>query len=140
MKFAVLVITLMFAHTTLADGEAEAKYREGVMKAIGGHMSSMGAILRGRVHSDEFGLHANAMADLAKVAPGVFPAGSGGPKTEALPAIWEKPAEFSAAMDKFVSAANGIADAANNGGQIGPAMQALGQSCKGCHDNFRAEN
>jgi len=22
--------------------------------------------------------------------------------------------------------------------QVGPAMQALGQSCKGCHDDYRA--
>jgi cytochrome c556 len=42
-------------------------------------------------------------------------------------------------MDQFVAAANQMAVAAESGdmGQVGPAMQALGKSCKGCHDDYR---
>lgn len=78
-----------------------------------------------------------------KVA-GWFPAGSGpadGIKTDALQAIWEKPAEFKAETDKFVAEAakfHALAQAGNLPA-IGEGMKALGGSCKSCHDKFRAE-
>jgi cytochrome c556 len=73
---------------------------------------------------------------------GWFPAGSGpddGIKTDALQAVWEKPAEFKAAADQFVAEAAKFDAAAKAGdlAAIGAAMQALGGSCKGCHDKFR---
>jgi cytochrome c556 len=96
-----------------------------------------------------------ATPDLAKIqtaaatingfAPKVeswFPAGSGpadGIKTEALQAIWEKPAEFKAEIDKFVAEAAKFQAIAQAGdvAAIGEGMKALGGSCKSCHDKFR---
>ncbi len=137
-----IVLTLAFTSAVFADGEADFKYRQGVMRTIGGQMTSMAAILRGKVHMENFKIHAHGMAELATIAPHLFPAGSGVDKSEALPAIWDNPDEFKAAMDKFVEAANGISAAADseNPGDIGPAIQALGKACKGCHDNFREEH
>ena len=91
---------------------------------------------------ENLAVHSKGMADLAKIVPNVFPEGSGVAKSEALPEIWENPGDFKAAIDKFVEAANNISAAANDGdaAAIGPAMNALGQSCKGCHDNFREEH
>jgi cytochrome c556 len=143
MKTIVAVVfTMLVCPMVLADGEAEFKYRQGVMRTVGGHMSSLSAILRGQVYSDNLGFHAKGMADLAKIVPNVFPKGSGVAKSEALPEIWENPDDFKAAIDKFVEAANGMSAAANDGDKvaIGPAMNALGQACKGCHDNFREEH
>ena len=141
-SIVAVVITMLVCPVVLADGEAEFKYRQGVMRTVGGHMSSMSGILRGQVHVKNLGLHAKGMADLATIVPNVFPAGSGVAKSEALPEIWENPDDFKAALDKFVEAANNISAAANGGdaAAIGPAMNALGQSCKGCHDNFREEH
>jgi cytochrome c556 len=86
-----------------------------------------------------------AAATINGFAPQVanwFPAGSGpadGIKTDALQAVWEKPAEFKAAADRFVAEAARFDAAAKTGdlAAIGAAMQALGASCKGCHDKFR---
>ena len=48
MKKGWLVVMLAaLSASAWADGEAEYKYREGIMKSAGGHMSSMVAILRG---------------------------------------------------------------------------------------------
>lgn len=71
-----------------------------------------------------------------------FPAGSGpqdGVKTEALAAVWQKPDEFRAANAKFQAEAANFATAAAGGDAavIGKAAQALGATCKGCHDKFR---
>ncbi len=137
----VALMLALFGHGVFADGEAEYKYREGVMRTVGGHMSSMVAILRGRVHMDDLAFHARGMADMARIVPRVFPEGSGVAKSEALPDIWEKPDEFRQAVDRFVKAANGMSEAAGSGDMsaIGPAIDALGKSCKNCHDHFREE-
>ena len=136
-----VISMLMVTMPAMADPEAEVKYRRDVMKAIGGLMGSMGGILRNRIHSEDLAVHANAMASLSKVAPGVFAEGTLTDKSNALPSVWEEPEAFSEAMMKFVEAADGMAAAANSGdmAQIGPAIQALGGSCKGCHDDFKKE-
>ena len=141
-SIVVIIVGMLMSSAAVADGEAEYKYREGVMKTVGGHMSSLAGILRGNVHMDDLKFHANGIAGLANIVPNVFPKGSGTSKSEALPAIWSNADEFKMAMDKFVKAANGIAKAADSGemSQIGPAMKSLGQSCKGCHDDFREEH
>lgn len=139
--FAIAIL-LLASQSSFADAEGEIKYRQGVMGAVGGHMSAMAAILRNQVHFDQFRLHADAMADLADVVPHVFPEGSGDGKTEALPEIWEEPEDFESRLDDFVKAARGISAAAETGemSEIGPAIDALGKSCKGCHDNYREEH
>jgi cytochrome c556 len=141
-KLVFGIFVVFFSQWLFADAAGEIKYRQGVMKVVGGHMASMGAVLRGRVHMSNLQMHAQGMADIAKIVPEVFPAGSGDGKTEALPAIWEKPDEFKAGLDKFVKAANEMAVAAGSGDMqaIGPAIKALGGSCKGCHDDFKEEH
>lgn len=141
IKFVLACLIFLQAPLALADAEGQINYRQGVYKSVGGHMSSIMAILRQGVYGDNLAFHANAMKDLAGVAPTVFPEGSDVGKTDALAAIWEEPEEFQAAMDKFVTAANGFAAAAESGDrkQIGGAIQALGGSCKGCHDNYKAD-
>ncbi len=71
-----------------------------------------------------------------------FPAGSGpadGIKTDALQAIWEKPAEFKAETVKFATEAAKFQTLAQAGdvAAIGAGMKALGGTCKSCHDKFR---
>lgn len=73
---------------------------------------------------------------------GLFPKGSGkesGEKTEALPAIWDKPAEFKAAADRLATAAGKLKAAADarDAAAAKLAMGEIGGACKGCHDTFR---
>ena len=137
----VMVAGLLASQAAFADAEADINYRTAVMTSVGGHMKAIGTILRGGVHGEDLGFHAHALADLTKIVPEIFPAGSGEGKTEALPAIWQKPDDFKLAVHKFVDAANGLAEAVDSGdkAQIGPAASALGKACKNCHDNFRKE-
>jgi cytochrome c556 len=53
--------------------------------------------------------------------------------------IWQKPAEFKAANDKFLAAVKGFqaAAATNDLAKMQAAAGALGGTCKGCHDTFR---
>jgi cytochrome c556 len=124
-----------------ADGAVEVQYRQAVMKSIGGHMASMGTILKNQVHMEDLVMHARGLAGLADIAPEVFPEGSDTEKSKALPAVWENPEAFSKALGRLNDAAEGMATAAatEDMSEIGPAIQALGGSCKGCHDDFKAE-
>ena len=132
---------LGLGQAVLADGQVEAEYRQSVMKSIGGHMASMGLILKNQVHMDDLVLHARGLAGLADIAPEVFPAESNVEKSKALPAVWKNPAEFSDAMDRLIASAEDmvVAAASEDMSEIGPAIQALGGACKGCHDDFKAE-
>ena len=119
-------------------------------KARHDNFEAMGRAMKGTF--DEFkkpapdlaAIRANA-AVLAKAAPkvkGYFPKGTGpeaGVKTEALPAIWEKPADFAAAADRLVGATKALQAAAATGdlGQIKAAAGGVGGACKNCHDTFR---
>lgn len=73
---------------------------------------------------------------------GFFPAGTGpdtGIKMEALPAIWQNPKGFTEAADRHVAAVRAL-NAAVAGGdmaRIRAAADAIGPTCKNCHDSFR---
>jgi len=85
---------------------------------------------------------AKVLATSAVKVMGHFPKGTGpesSRKTEALPAIWERPADFAAAADRLVDATKAFQLAATTGDitKIKPAAGAVGASCKNCHDSFR---
>ena len=133
-----LAVLLTLSSAQALAGEGDAEYREHTMDAIGGHMQAMVDILRQKVpHTAHLGLHADAIADLSSIADTLFPAGSEG--GDALPAIWEKPDDFAERLATFRSAADKLQTAVATDTDVGPAFQGLGQACKGCHDNYRAE-
>ena len=140
MRKQAAMAALALATLAVAASEGEVDYRQNAMKAVGGHMGAIADIMRGKVsHTGHLQTHANAMADMAAIAPALFPEGSAG--GDALPAIWEDAEDFKAKLDAFREAADGFKAAAGTGdmAQIGGALRSLGQSCKGCHDSYRAE-
>ena len=58
---------------------------------------------------------------------------------DALPAIWEKPAQFDAEREKFLAAVDDLNAKAQAGNleEIKVAYGNVGASCKSCHDAFR---
>jgi cytochrome c556 len=124
-------------------GPGDIAYRQGVMKAVGGHMGAMSTILKGQGgNMKDFAMHATAMAGLAHASQGAFPKDSSKMegKTEALDAIWDKPADFAKVNAAFVMHADKLAAAAKSGDKaaIGAAMGELGKNaCKACHTSFR---
>jgi cytochrome c556 len=133
---------LVLAAAGAAADKAAIKYRQDVMDAVGGTMGAIVALAKQEVsHADHLALHARNMATLASVAPAVFPAGSGDGDTKALPAIWTRQDVFKERLDAFVAAAQGF-DAVVASGDMsgfGAALNSLGQSCKSCHDDFKAK-
>lgn len=133
-----LAMAALPAALPTAAAEGDADYRHHVMEAVGGHMQSAADILRRKVsHDAHLGVHARALAELAEIAPLLFPEGSQG--GDALPAIWENGADFDGKMRAFQDAARAFRSAVAAGDGVAPAFQNLGQSCKSCHDSYRAD-
>ena len=88
-----------------------------------------------------------AAATIAQASQNVgtlFPPGSGpeAGKTHALPAVWEKPEDFAAKAHDFQQAATAF-DAAAKSGDVAATkarFEALGKTCKACHDGYRAKD
>lgn len=119
------------------------KYRQAVMKAIGGHTGSIAAVVKGEVaFGSHVAAHARGIKDMSLLVDDIFPPNStydDYDKTAALPAIWKEPAKFKQAVDNFKAAAAKLAQVAESGdqGAIAAGFGELGKSCGGCHKPFR---
>jgi cytochrome c556 len=124
-----------------AAKEPIVEYRQSVMQAIGGHTGALAKIIPGKVtFSDDAKAHVLALAALAKMAGEVFPPGSD-KETDALPAIWEKPADFTKAVSGFQAVMADLAKQADAAPKdMAPAFESVVKACKNCHDNFRKKS
>ena len=71
---------------------------------------------------------------------GLFPDGSAGPNSRALPAIWENKADFIAKAEAFGDAAARLKQLGDAGDTAGFAAQAavVQRGCAACHSLYRA--
>ncbi len=138
---AVAAIMLFVPPAPAQEEEGIIKHRQAVMKAVGGHMGAMAAILKGKVKfTGDLKTHARAMADLAGIAARVFPEGSDFGDTRALEDIWKKPEEFRKVLDAFKVESAKLARIADGGDvkAFGDQFKALGKNaCSTCHKAFR---
>ena len=76
-------------------------------------------------------------AAAAKITP-LFPPGSTHENSRAKPEIWTDWPKFESGAKLLETTAGALASAAKSGGDIPTAAQAMFNSCKNCHDRFRA--
>ncbi|NQV82698.1 MAG: cytochrome c [Rhodospirillales bacterium] len=142
-KTGVLIFVLLAFSglPVLAQEEGPIKHRQSVMKAVGGHMGAMAAILKGQVpFKGDLKAHANAMAALAKIAARAFPEGSDFGETRAKADIWSKPKEFATVVQAFITESAKLAKVAEGGDMaaFGAQFKAMGENaCGACHKAFR---
>lgn len=120
--------------------------RQAGFKKLGGAFKTMSDQLRSG--APDVSILQTAAASVPEITSGIetwFPAGSGpeaGVKTDALPAIWEKPEEFAEKVGNFKAAAAALAAAGQTGDvtAITAAFRTTGGTCKACHDTFRLDD
>ncbi len=79
--------------------------------------------------------------DAAKKMPALFPDNSKtGGDTAALPAIWEKKADFDAKFAKFGTDAKAAGDKVKDLDSLKAAMGEVGKNCGGCHNDYRKKS
>lgn len=149
----VLLAAIIGTSTLLASGNVAAqakpedviKFRQSVYTVIGWHVRPLGAMVKGQMPFDqaEFLRNADIVADMSKIAPHAFPAGSDkGATTRAKPEIWSDAAGFKKVMDNFQAEAGKLAEVAKTAtsvDQVRGQFGALGKACAACHDNYRSK-
>ncbi len=73
----------------------------------------------------------------AEQAPALFPPGSHQGKTAALPAIWERKADFDARSAKLAQDAKAAQARITDQAGLQAIIQTVGQNCGGCHELYR---
>ena len=139
--FAISALALVTS-AAFADPIAD---RQALMKANGKAMGVLVPIAKGEKPFDAAAVLAALQTlndDAQKLDVAVlFPAGSEtGGDTTASPKIWEDPAGFQAAVDKFkADAAAAVAAPPQDAAAVGAAVGALGKNCGTCHETFRVK-
>lgn len=148
MRKLILAAALAIPTATLAADPVEDTIaaRQGFYKLLGANMGVLAGMAKGEVEYDAAAAQTAAdnmgaltMYNVAHLyMPGTSSADSD--KSRALPKIWE---DFpgvqakGAAFGDAVKAMQAVAGAGKD--QMAGAMGALGGSCKGCHDTYRAK-
>lgn len=140
LRLAAIALGLTFAVTGAFAQAPEIAQRVDRMKAVGGAVGQIAPVIRNERPWDGAAMaqQAQAVAANLRAAKALFPAGSDA-NSRALPAVWERKAEFDAAMDRAAGIATELAQlaAANNEAGFRAAFPQLGQSCGACHTPFR---
>jgi len=148
-----LLVALIFGATTAAIAqqapkpEQIIKWRQSVYQVLAWNNGRIKASLDGTYNKDEVIRSANAIAALANSGLGaLYPAGTetgkGWHDTTVKPELFTDGAKAGEAAKKFITEANELAKVANTGDAAAVKVQfgKLGQTCKGCHDDFRKKD
>ncbi|WP_062207823.1 cytochrome c [Aureimonas sp. AU12] len=145
-----LALVLALALPAVALGTASAQntdviaQRQQLMKNNGKAAKAANALIKGETPFDAAAALQvfQVMNDDGKKFATLFPEDSKtGGKTEASPAIWEKPAEFKAANDKFIADTQAGIDAKPaDVDAFKAAFTKVAANCQSCHQQFRAKD
>jgi cytochrome c556 len=119
-------------------------YRQALFTLIGGNSGPLGQMAQGKMdyNGAEATKRAQNLAFLATMVADAFPDVSKTGDTKAKPEVWTNPTGFAAADKKLVDATAALVTALktdNSAASLKTAFGAVGQTCKGCHDDFRAK-
>lgn len=138
---ACIIAGLAPAEAAAQDPTPVMEYRQTIMNSLNAHRGALTAILNEDVpHEGHVLGHALSLQQLSVMASDIFPEGSHGDGSRALPDIWEDATGFGEALSAFQSAADALAEAARGGdvAAVGEAARGFGRTCGGCHRPFRA--
>lgn len=140
----LLLTALCCAALSPAFAADPIKARQDVFEQYKKTVGAMGKMVKGDTAFDqaEFAKLAAHMDELAQQPWQYFTPGSDKGKTDAKPEIWSKPAEFKAAADKHkaeVAKLKATAAKASGINDVKVQFGAMQQTCKACHDQFRAD-
>ncbi len=139
---AVLATTVMTP--AYADVKAIVAYRQGVMKAFGGHAQALKTIFADgeKQFSANALSHGEAILALSKSIPEMFPKGSESRKSAAKKEIWQNWDDFVARAKHLEQLAEGFVQAAKEGDEAAmkAAFQRMGkEGCSACHEKYRKD-
>lgn len=152
MSFRTTTIALATALAAAAapaiaqDFDRVVKARQGQFSLNAIHIGTLGAMAKGDIpyDADKAQTAADNLVAISRIDQAfLWPEGSDDGSiegTRALPVIWENTDDFLSKWQDFGAAAVEMQKVAANGrAALGPALGGLGDSCKACHEEYRAE-
>lgn len=136
---AILAVGATIAVAQGAGGKAAIEQRKAAMKAVAGANKGLGDMAKGDVPFDA----AKASAAFRTIeenfgkSKGLFPDDSKTGDTAALPAVWEKKADFQAKFDKAIADARSAGGASKDLASMQAQHKAFLSNCGGCHKDYR---
>jgi|SRR5690242_9621704 len=147
-KIVVLAALCFAAPAALAQApalkpETQVKLRQAAYDMMNYALGSLDAMVEGKrpYDKDEAGRLADLLAQTAQFPRRFFGEGTGEGKTRAKPEIWTHRADFDAKMDEMVTEAAKLPAAARGGNlaALKSQVNAVGDACDQCHDNYRVK-
>ena len=148
----VVSIALFTASSVFAEDDGPhdkaIKARQALMQLYSFNLGILGGMAKGDIDYDADAATAaadNLLSAVSMNQSAMWPAGShsedaANRKNRALEAIWTTYPKITEKSKAMVTAATDMQAAAGNGlDALKGAMGGAGKSCKGCHDDFRAE-
>ncbi|MEM8629857.1 MAG: cytochrome c [Pseudomonadota bacterium] len=131
-----LIATAALAHEGAEDPQVQARMTN--MKEIGAATETLGKMAKGETAFDVITARTTAitLGSLASSIPTLFEAPATDPKSEALPAIWENYADFTAKSEALVTATTDGATMRTIEDLQG-MMRDVGAACSACHEVYR---
>ena len=131
------------ANAQFAKAEDAIKYRKNALFVMSQHYGRIGAMVNGRVPFDAKAAAENAAIaeSMSKLPWAGFGAGTDKGDTKAKPEIWTEQAKFKENGDKMMAEKTKLSAAAKTGNldSIKTAFAATSDTCKTCHDAYRAK-
>ena len=121
------------------------EYRKALYTLVGGNWGPINTVLQGRAeyNAAEIAKRADRVAFLAGMAGEAFPDVSKDGDTKAKPEIWTDKTGFAAKVKDFQDSSAALATLVKtdktNSAAFKAAAGKVADSCKGCHDNYRAK-
>jgi cytochrome c556 len=149
MRGAIIVLAglaLIGAGLTVGGGasaqdasKAAYEKRSATMKRLGDAMKHMNGVVKGEAqYGPDTVKAAETVQSISKDLAGLFPAGSAVGESRAKPNIWTDWDNFKKKADAMRDPADKLIPAVKAGQTgMGPAVSAVGGTCKGCHDDYQ---
>ena len=151
MKKSLMAAGLAAAVTVLASGAALAqakpeilvKQRQSAMTLIGKYWGPMAGMMQGKIPYDANVIQRNAgfLDNLSRMPWDGFADSTKGVKSAALPTVWSDSAKFREAASRLENEASKLVQVSRGGDEAAVKAQlgAVGKTCGGCHNDFRAK-
>jgi len=152
---SALMLTATFALTAKAQQAAPPgppspatqaiNVRKAVFTLIGSNFKPVGEVLQGRANYESVDVPKSAgrVAFLAGLLNEAFPDNSASGDTKARPEIWSNRADFDKRVKDFQDHSAALVQVAardkSGSDAFKAAAAAVGQDCKGCHENYKVK-
>ena len=140
LRIAATVAALAVGATVVYAQSAAIGQRQEIMKSVGGAMKEPGGMMKGTSPFDLAKVQASLkiLTEQPPKMKDLFPDDSKtGGNTEALSAIWEKKADFTARFDKLAADATAAAAVIKDEASFKTEWPKIGGNCGGCHKEYR---